>query len=169
MDSSEDGLDVERKIPVKKFAGILAKQMLTKASKMSMRSEISPPTNSNSLPSLSVAVTNSTFSDDLSTLDSSNRGNQEHLRDKCGQVHPMHLLPKRTTKKGKIQRMQRFCQRCRDVDGLSANSSTICITCNRAFCTPSSFNGRRDCYQAHVDNCGLFPKSKRMCTRQEMN
>ena len=169
MDISEDGLQLERKIPIRKFAGILAKQLLTKASKIGMLSEISVTADSNPLPSSSVAVTNSTFNDDISTLDSSNRGNQEHLRDKYGQVHPMHLLQKRTTKKGKIQRMQRFCQRCRDVDGLSANSSTICITCNRAFCTPSSFNGRRDCYQAHVNNCGLFPKAKRMCTRQETN
>ena len=76
MDYSEDGLVVERKIPVKNFAGILAKQMLTKASKIRMQSEISVTTNSNLLPPSSVAVTNSTFtSDEIGTLDSSNRGN----------------------------------------------------------------------------------------------
>ena len=59
-------------------------------------------------------------------------------------MHPVHFIPKRIIKKGKIQRMERFCQRCRDVDSIFANSSTICVTCNRVYCTPSSFNNRRD-------------------------
>ena len=81
MDTSEDGLEVERKIPVKKIAGILAKQLITKANKIRIQSEISLTTNSNPLPSTNVTITNSTFSY-LSTLDSSNRGTQEHLRNK---------------------------------------------------------------------------------------
>ena len=104
---------------------------------------------------------------DISTLGSDSRVG-ESVRDKTGQVHPMCYLPKKTSKKGKVARMQRFCQRCKVLDHRSANTSVICATCNKPYCVPSAFNENRNCFHLHILNCGPFePKAKRARTQKK--
>jgi len=166
---SNDDMAMVKTIQIKKFAGILAKQLFRKGEALAIEERVTnPQPNVGPLPSqITVAVTNNS---DLSTLDTSIRGSTEKSKDKNGRSHQMFSLPKkRNERTGKLRRIQRFCQRCRDVDGVSVNSSTICITCNRAFCTLSSFNNNQDCYQAHINNCGCFEKIERAPKRPRTN
>ena len=169
---SIDGLKVRRTVPVKTFAGILAKQLIRKAD--ILFSNHNPSANTNQNPTAFVPAlisTGATTNEDLSTLDSSERAGP-NCRDKIGQAHPMVWLPKYVDKKGKMRRKQRFCQKCKVVDGKTCNTSALCVTCGRAFCTPSTFNQHRNCFRDHVENCGLFEhpaKRLRRAPRRDTN
>ena len=166
---SRDGLKVGKTIPVKAFSGILAKQLIHKAD--IILPNPNPPANStNQNPPVFVS-TGGTTNEDLSTVDSSERAGPS-CRDKIGQAHPMVWLPKYMNKKGKMRRKQRFCQKCKIIYGESYNTSALCVTCGRAFCTPSTFNQHRNFFRDHVESYGLFEhlaKRLKRTTRRNTN
>lgn len=57
-----------------------------------------------------------------------------------------------------MTQQQQFYQQRKAVNNKSANIFCLCVTCNRAFCVLSAFNGERDYFQLYVDNCGIFEK-----------
>ena len=154
--SPVDGIHAKRSLPIKSYAGILSKQLMRKADRLFLN----PNSPANSVPPILNVVSTGPSAESISTLDSSERSKTH--RDKTGQAHPLVWLPKYVDRKGKMRRKQRFCQRCKIIDGKCANTSALCATCGRAFCTPSSFNNHKNCFKDHVENCGIFaPPAKR--------
>ena len=91
---AEDLRSAKRHLPVKRFAGILANQLIRVADQ-TLTNIASPPE----------LVTMESGTATISTLDSDNRGGELN-RDVNGQSHPSCFLPKKNNQKGKIARKQ---------------------------------------------------------------
>ena len=86
---------------------------------------------------------------------------RDAFTDVKGKMHAIYHLTKTKNKKGKLYRKARFCQKCRIETGKQANTSYLCLACNKPYCLPLERNGQKRCFEDHVDNCGPFAAAKK--------
>jgi hypothetical protein len=132
----EDGLNV---LIIKKFTGVLAKQLIKIAMSFDAASDLFLlPTAASRLSSGVLPLT----SDD-STASSFT---QTEFVDTMGKYHAPSLLPMTEQKSGKKYRCQRHCQWCKTKHGKPHCIVWTCHTCARPFCMPTGNNDGRNCF-----------------------
>ena len=143
---------------VRKFAGVLAQQILEYANRHY------PTTSPSSINTEPQDGTLSTITHEEGAASASNANLVSETPDQVdthGLLHTLLLLPKITRENGKIYRKQRECQRCKLIDNKRRYTSYLCGTCNKSYCIPTPNNGHRSCFSEHVFNCGPFTKRRR--------
>ncbi|MGH7955225.1 MAG: hypothetical protein ACREOZ_04615, partial [Gloeomargaritales cyanobacterium] len=136
---------------VKKFAGRLSNHLLKYAN---MHDREDRGFSSGRVSSVPAAVTASSSSDEVSNLSENDQLICVRvLEDVNGVKHYQMPYPSAKNKNGKKYAKARECLLCRSNEATTKkNSCFYCATCDRrAFCCPSSRNGQRDCFKAHVD------------------
>lgn len=132
----------ENAVPIKKFASILAKQLLTYAELL----------RTYPLPSSSVPCTVVTASseDPTSSLETSANGSAHPLIDKNGFSH-CPILFEKCPKNKRVK--PRHCSYCSVPGQPNAGgwARHYCNHCLKAFCCPTQMNSRRNCFKQHVD------------------
>jgi hypothetical protein len=142
----EDGLNL---LTIKKFTGVLAKQLI----KITMSCDAaSDPSPSPTAESRSSSVVSPLTSDDSTAR--SFTFTQAEFIDTMGTYHTPSLLPMMEQKSGKKHRRQRHCQWCKTKHGKLHCTVWTCHTCTRPFCMPTGNNDGRNCFALHVRNCG---------------
>jgi hypothetical protein len=144
-EKDEDGLNL---LTIKKFTGVLAKQLI----KITMSCDAaSDPLLTPTAASRSILIVSPLTSDDSTS--SSFTFPQAELSDTMGTYHTPYLLPM-TEKSGKKHRRQRHCQWCKTKHGKLHCTVWTCHTCTNPFCMPTGNNDGLNCFAPHVQNCG---------------
>ena len=156
LQKNED--NVKTPVPIKKFSGIVARQMLHKAKTLFDRF---PPPSGEDPKDLPASIVTDELDEYSYCMSSMTDEHKELYRDKHGKLHTLYHLPKTKNKAGKVYRKARFCQKCRIRTGKQCNTSYLCLSCNKPYCIPSERNGNKNCFREHVINCGPFEARKR--------
>jgi hypothetical protein len=142
----EDGLNL---LTIKKFTGVLAKQLIKIVMSCDAASDPSPLPTVESRSSLEV----SPLTSDDSTA-SSFTFTQAEFIDNMGTYHTPSLLPMKEQKSGKTHRCQRHCQWVKTKHGTLHCTVWTCHTCTMTFCMPTGNSYGHNCFALHVRNCG---------------
>jgi hypothetical protein len=140
----EDDLNM---VTLKKFTGILAKQLIKIAMSCDAALDPSPTAESRSSSVVSLLT-----SDDITA--SSFTFTQAELINTMGTYHTPSLLPMTEQKSGKKHRRQRHCQWCKTKHVKLNCTVWTYHTYTRPFCMPTGNNDGHNCFALHVRNCG---------------
>lgn len=146
IDFSKKNIEEEKKLSIKKFAGILAFQLISTASSL---------LSDEPMPIVSIVVKGDLASDvvsKISSTDSSTIGVIRTLKDANQKYHRLVKLPKKKTGDTRHKgSMSRKCKVCMD-RGIRHDVVYYCLDCgeNQNFCSPDNYNKDRDCFSAHV-------------------
>ena len=141
----------ENKMSIKKFAGILGHQLVTKALAFSLHPVQGTVTRATiSVPSLAVASVSMVT---LNVDDPKVVVPDRMLIDANGVSHHQVRFPVGVSIAGKKRRTTRQCKTC-DEHGERHLVQYYCYTCGMAFafCCPDSYNTDRDCFMEHVED-----------------
>jgi hypothetical protein len=142
----EDGLNL---LTIKKFTGVLAKQLIKIAMSCDAASDpLLTPTAASRSSSVVLPLT----SDDSTA--SSFTFTQAEFIDTMGTYRAPSLLPMTEQKSGKKHRRQCHCQWCKTKHDKLHCTVWTCHTYTRPFYMPTGNNDGRNCFALHVRNCG---------------
>jgi len=139
--------DPEDSMPIKKFIGILAQQLLTFA--QSLKNSPCTVVPSSIVTQEGVVEESSMESSSSGDGGRTSASSLSGITDANGIVHLPVPFASSDARKGIRPRRCTFCRE-EGVPNTGGWARHACSTCNKAYCCPTATNGERDCFSAHV-------------------